>query len=70
MVVEWLFGIVLRDLAFVDFKSNLNLWMSPIALYYKIAVLLTNFLTSLNRGNQVLLVFGMAPPSLEEYLSM
>ena len=70
VTVEWLFGIVLRDFAFLDFKANLKLWLSPIAIYYKVAVLLTNCLTCLNGGNQVSMLFGMSPPSIEEYLMM
>ena len=65
--VEWSFGKVITIFAFLDFKKNLKLYMSPIAKYYIVGTILTNCHTCIY-GSQVGEYFGLAPPSIEEYL--
>ncbi|KAF0741162.1 hypothetical protein Ae201684P_002225 [Aphanomyces euteiches] len=48
--VEWCFGSVLSNWAFIDFKKNLKVFLQPIGKLYVVAVLLQNFLTCYN-GN-------------------
>jgi hypothetical protein len=66
--VEWSFGDILRFWAFLDFKKNLKVFLSPVAKYYLVGTLLTNCLTCERGGNQTSRFFGVVPPSLEEYL--
>ncbi len=66
--VEWGFCKVLQQFSFVDFKKNLKLHLQPIGMYYTIATLLTNCHTCLYRS-QTSDYFGVAPPTLENYLN-
>ena len=65
--VEWGFGDIVCQFAFVDFKKNLKLFLQPVAKYYLVATLLTNCRTCLY-GNQTSQYFGVDPPELEAYL--
>lgn len=67
IAVEWAFGKVTQQFAFVDFKKNMKLLLQPIALYYMVSVLLTNCHTALY-GSQIADLFHMRPPMLHEYL--
>ncbi len=66
--VEWGFGDIIRQFAFLDFKKNLKLFLQPVGKYYLIATILTNCRACLY-GNEVSQYFGIAPPVLEEYLN-
>jgi hypothetical protein len=66
--VEWGFGKVVSLFAFLDFKKNLKLFLSPIGKYYPVGVLLANCHTCLN-GSLVSSYFECIPPTLEEYLA-
>ena len=68
MSVEWSFGDIVVDLAFIDFKKNLKIGLQPVAMYYRVAALLTNCHTIINGGNKTSKYFGIAPPLLHEYL--
>jgi hypothetical protein len=68
VVVEWSFGNVLSLWAFLDFRKNLKLGLSPIGSFYKLGVFLTNCHTCLRRGNIVSSKFGLEPPTLQQYL--
>ena len=65
--VEWEFGNILRLFAFLDFRKDLKVLLSPVAKYYMVGALLTNCHTCLY-GNQTSTYFGLDPPSLQEYL--
>ena len=65
--VEWGFGDIARNFAFIDFKKNLKLYLSPVAKYYVVACLLTNCKACLY-GNITCSYFDVEPPSLEDYL--
>jgi hypothetical protein len=67
VAVEWSFEKVVQEFAFLDFDKNLKLYLSPIALWYKIGVLMTNCHTCLY-GSQTGLFFQLQAPSLEWYL--
>ena len=66
--VEWEFGKVVREFAFLDFKKNQKIFLQPVALHYFVAVLLTNAHTCMY-GSQTSKYFGLDPPSVEEYFA-
>ncbi|KAH9074077.1 hypothetical protein Ae201684P_015975 [Aphanomyces euteiches] len=70
--VEWCFAGILRDWAFLNYKKNLKVFLSPVAKMYLIGVLLSNCIACTSRdtivGNQTSQFFNLAPPSLENYL--
>jgi hypothetical protein len=67
--VEWGFGKVISLFAFLDYKKNQKILLSPIGKYYAIGVLLTNCHTCIN-GGITSSYFDCRPPSLEEYLTL
>ena len=73
--VEWGFGLVIRDWAFLDYKKNIKLLLQPIGKLYFVGALLMNIKTCMsadhpldNYGNQVASKFLVSPPSLHDYL--
>lgn len=65
--VEWGFGKVTTNFAFLDFKKNLKLLLQPVSKYYIVGTFLTNCHTCLY-GSQTGRYFDCAPPTLAEYL--
>ncbi|XP_065292311.1 uncharacterized protein [Dermacentor albipictus] len=65
--VEWGFGKVAADFAFVDFHKNQKMTLQRVGRMYKVATLLSNCRTCMY-GSQVSRYFGIAPPSFREYL--
>lgn len=66
--VEWQFGKLLSEFAFLDFRKNLRVLLQPVGLYYLVGAILTNCHTCLYEsvtGSY----FGLQAPELEEYLS-
>lgn len=66
--VEWTFGKIIQQFAFLDFKKNLKMLLQPIGKYYLVGTLLTNCHTCLY-GSPTSTYFDVEPPSLEVYLS-
>lgn len=66
--VEWGFGKICQNFAFLDFKKNLKVLLQPVAKYYLVATILTNCHTCLY-GSQTSTYFDLEPPLLETYLS-
>lgn len=64
--VEWLFGEIITQFKFNDFKKNLKIGLSPIGRYYRVSALLTNAHSCLY-GNISEDLFNISPPILEEY---
>ena len=62
--VEWEFGKILQNFAFLDFRKNLKVLLSPVAKYYLVGGLLTNCHTCLY-GSQTSRYFKLDPPLLE-----
>lgn len=67
--VEYGFGKIIQQFAFLDFKKNQKLYLQPVKKMYYVAALLTNCHSCLY-SNQVASYFNMPPPSLEEYLTV
>ncbi|XP_077492280.1 uncharacterized protein LOC144103438 [Amblyomma americanum] len=65
--VEWGFGKVVAEFAFLDFKKNQKLLWQQIEKMYKVATIFANCHTAMY-GSQVSDYFHLAPPSLREYL--
>ncbi|XP_064472844.1 uncharacterized protein LOC135387668 [Ornithodoros turicata] len=65
--VEWGFGKIIAEFAFLDFKKNQKLRLHQVAKMYKAATILCNCHTCLY-GSQTTQYFGVAPPTLEECL--
>ena len=66
VTVEWLFGNIINDFKFLDFKKNLKIGMSSVGKMYLVCALLHNAITCLY-GNNTSEFFGLNPPSLEDY---
>lgn len=66
--VEWLFGHVVTLWQGLNWTRTMQLGLRPVAIYYRVGVLLANCYTCLY-GNQTSIYFGIQPPELEEYLS-
>lgn len=67
-VVEWDFGRIISDFAFLDFKENQKIMLQAMPRLIRVATLLTNSHACMY-GNQVSSYFDLEPPSLPEYLS-
>ena len=66
--VEWLFGDIINYFKFLDFKKNLKISLSAVGKMYLVCVLLRNAMTCLY-GNSTSEVFGIDPPTLQEYFA-
>lgn len=67
--VEWGFGKVINEFAFLDFKKNQKLLLQDVGTMYRTAVILTNCHTCLY-GSQTAQYFEVNPPLLENYLGL
>lgn len=65
--VEWEFGDLFEQFAFLDFKKNQKIYLQPLAKYMLVACILKNCKTCLH-GNQTSMYFGIQPPNLESYI--
>jgi len=63
--LEWIFGEIVKDWAFLDFKKNLQLCLSAVGKMYLVGTLLRNAVTCY--GSQVCEFFYLAPSTLNEY---
>ena len=66
--VEWGFGKICQNFAYLDFKKNLKILLQPVGRYYLVACILINCHTCLY-GSQTTTYFNLDPPSLETCLS-
>uniref|UniRef100_A0A8D8M060 DDE Tnp4 domain-containing protein n=1 Tax=Cacopsylla melanoneura TaxID=428564 RepID=A0A8D8M060_9HEMI len=65
--VEWGFGKVIAEFAFLDFKKNQKILWQQVGKMYLVGTLLTNCHTCLY-GGQTSIYFNIDPISIEEYL--
>lgn len=68
VAVEMLFGNISNYFKFIDFKRQMKVNLSPLGKIYFVCALLENAQTCLY-GNQVSHMFGIDPPSLNDYFS-
>ena len=66
--VEWGYEKIVRYWAFLDFKKQMKIQRCALVPMWRLGVFLTNCLTCAKGGNQISKYFGVAPPSLEEYI--
>lgn len=66
--VEWGFGKICQNFAYLDFKKNLKVLLQPVGKYYLVASILANCHTCLY-ASQTSTYFNLDSPSLETYLS-
>ena len=66
--VEWGFGKICLNFAYLDFKRSLKVLLQPVGKYYLVASILINCHTCLY-GSQTSTFFNLDPPSLKTYLS-
>lgn len=69
VVVEWAFGHVYSLWASFRYLPSLKTGQSNIGRRFLAAVLLYNFRTCLNKGNQISLYYNIAPPTLAAYIA-
>jgi len=67
--VENGFGSIVNLWPYIDHAKNMKSFLSPIALWVEVAVLLTN-LNACFYGNVVCSYYGCQPPTPEEYLRL
>ena len=67
--VEWVFGDITSYFAFLDFKKNLKIGLSPIGKMYAVCALLRNAVTCLY-GSSTGSYFDVQPPTLQEYFQV
>jgi nuclease HARBI1 len=66
--VEWEFGKLVNEFAFIDFPKNQKLLLQPVAKQFFVSAILKNCHTCLY-GCQTSSYFNLIPPTLENYLS-
>ena len=66
--VEWGFGKITNLFQYLNHEENLRIFLQPVGLYYPVANILANCHTCLYMS-QTTQYFGVAPPSLEDYLN-
>ena len=64
--VEWMFNEIIKYFAFLEFKKNLKIGLSPVGKTYRVSALPTNTRTCLYK-TQTSEFFNIDPPNLEEY---
>lgn len=60
--VEWTFGKIIQQFAFLDFRKNLKILLQPVGKYYFVGTLLTNCHTCLY-GSQTSTFFCVSHPT-------
>jgi len=65
--VEWQFGKIIRNFAFLDFKKNLKLELQPVGDFYLVGAILTNCHTCFY-GSQTTDYFNLVQPTINSYL--
>ena len=67
--VEWVFGDILSYFAFLDFKKNLKIGLSPIGTMYSACALLRNAHTCLY-SSMSSSFFDLEPPTIQDYFQV
>ena len=66
-VVEWGFANILSQCSFLDIRSGVKIFQSPVAKYHIVGVFLVNLHTWCY-GNQTMVYFDCETLSLDQYL--
>ena len=68
--VEWGFGEVAQDWPWLRRKILQKVLLSPVAVFWQTAAILSNVKTCLKQGNVISDFFGTRPPTITRYLSL
>ena len=68
VAVEWVFGDITTYFAFLNFKPNLKIALSPVGKIYSVCALFRNALTCLP-GSTTSSFFELTPPTIQEYFN-
>lgn len=68
IAVEWQFGRITNYWHFLDLRSAMKVFQTPVARFHMVGVLLSNCHACITGSNQTSQFFGLSPPSLSEYL--
>ena len=68
--VEWGFGEVAQDWPWLRRKTLQKVLLSPVAVFWQMAAVLSNVKTCLKRGNVITDFFGLRPPTIARYLAL
>lgn len=68
--VEWGFGEVAQDWPWLRRKILQKVLLSPVAVFWQTAAILSNLKTCLTQGNVISDFFQMRPPTIARYLSL
>ena len=66
--VEWSVNEIIKYFAFLDFKKNLKIGLSPVWKMYRVCALLNNARTCLYK-TKTSEFFNIDSPTLEEYFT-
>ena len=67
--VEWVFSDIVTYFAFLDFKKNLKIGLSPVGVMYSVCALLRNARICLY-GSTTSTYFDVQPPTLDDYFQV
>ena len=67
--VEWMFGDIASYFAFLDFKKNLKIGLSPVGTMYNACALIRNAHTCLYSSTSSSF-FDLEPPTIQEYFQI
>ena len=67
--VERVFSDIVTYFAFLDFKKNLKIGLSPVGVMYSVCALLRNACTCLY-GSTTSTYFDVQPPTLDDYFQV
>jgi len=68
IAVEWGFNHIITLFPFFEYKRHQRVLQRPVALMFRVAVLLANCHSCLRQTNQTSRKFGVLPPSIDQYL--
>jgi hypothetical protein len=68
VAVEWQFGRIIQYWHYLDLRSAMKVFETPVARLYMAGVLLSNCDTCIQGGNQTSRFLDLSPPMLHEYL--
>jgi hypothetical protein len=69
MVVEWGFKEIVNQFRFLDFRSQMKIYLSPVGAYYVVGIFFLN-IRSCFYGNQTSQYFGCNTMTINEYLNL
>ena len=66
IAVEWGFGGVITTWAYLNYSAQQKILLHPCAMWYRVAVLLSDIRTCMRGSNNISAHFGVDPPTVED----